>query len=244
MSKEELTRTVSASKLEKLAKEGNYSHFKAYHPGMPESHVKKVYGQIRKGLSLNEEITRKELAPMLDAFVSFASKHLGIKSLPNVRYKTGDDDYNSFAAYNPSSNELSVHTMNRHPMDIFRSVAHELVHHKQNEDGKLGKDIAKEGSTGSDIENEANSEAGKIMRWFAKSNPEMFKQGFVVENFQLDELIEHFLNQEYLDYEDIFPILKKGTAKMCGQEDEKLFRNSSFHLNFLVFSQLWDKIKR
>ena len=133
-------------------------------------------------MELNEEITRKQLAPMLDSFVSFASDKLGLKSMPTVRYKTDDDDYNSFAAYNPSSNELSIHTMNRHPMDIFRSVAHELVHHKQNEDGKLGKDIEKEGATGSDIENEANSEAGKIMRWFAKTNPDMFGQSFVVEN--------------------------------------------------------------
>ena len=182
MSRAELTSSVSASKLEKLAKDGNYDHFKAYHPGMPEAHVRRVFTQIRKHHSLNEEVTRKELAPMLDSFVSFASDKLGLKSMPNLRYKTDKDGYNSFAAYNPSSNELSVSTMNRHPMDIFRSVAHELVHHKQNEDGKLGKDIAKEGSTGSDIENEANSEAGKIMRWFAKSNPDMFKQGYVVED--------------------------------------------------------------
>lgn len=186
MSRAELTSSVSASKLEKLAKDGNYDHFKAYHPGMPEAHVRRVYTQIRKHHSLNEEVTRKELAPMLDSFVSFASNKLGLKSMPNLRYKTDKDGYNSFAAYNPSSNELSVSTMNRHPMDIFRSVAHELVHHKQNEDGKLGKDIAKEGSTGSDIENEANSEAGKIMRWFAKSNPDMFKQGYVVEDHALN----------------------------------------------------------
>ena len=131
---------------------------------------------------LKEEVTRKELAPMLDSFVSFASDKLGLKSMPTVRYKTNDDDYNSFAAYNPSSNELSICTANRHPMDIFRSVAHELVHHKQNEDGRLGKDIAKEGETGSDIENEANAEAGKIMRWFAKSNPDMFSKSYVVES--------------------------------------------------------------
>ena len=182
MSRAELTSSVSASKLEKLAKEGNYDHFKAYHPDMPDSHVRKVFTQIRKHHSLNEEVTRKELAPMLDSFVSFASDKLGLKSMPNVRYKTGDDDYNSFAAYNPSSNELSISTANRHPMDIFRSVAHELVHHKQNEDGRLGKDIAKEGETGSDIENEANAEAGKIMRWFAKSNPDMFGKSYVVED--------------------------------------------------------------
>jgi hypothetical protein len=296
MSRAELTSSVSASKLEKLAKEGKWDHFKAYHPDMPESHVRRVYTQIRKHHSLTEEIgltlarkempqigaaksfmsylksngvdsqlktinpqnlkssqmefddtkiealrdspssnpiivsnddhvldghhrwmadklegrdskayvcdlpildlmyhakhysknltedvTRKELAPMLDSFVSFASKKLGIESLPKVRYKTDEDDYNSFAAYNPSSNELSVSTKNRHPMDVFRSVAHELVHHKQNEEGRIGKDIAKEGETGSDIENEANAEAGKIMRWFAKENPKMFASKHIVE---------------------------------------------------------------
>jgi dephospho-CoA kinase len=187
MSEDELTSTVSASKLEKLAKEGNWEHFKAYHAGVPTAHVRKVYSQIRKFHSINEaatireEITRKELAPMLDSFVSFASKKLGIKSLPSVRHKDENDDYNSFAAYNPSKNELSISTKSRHPMDVFRSIAHELVHHKQNEEGRIGKDIAKEGDTGSDIENEANAEAGKVMRWFAKENPHMFSKDHIIE---------------------------------------------------------------
>ena len=141
---------------------------------------KPTFGVIQN--KLQEEITRKKLAPMLDSFVSFASDKLGLKSMPTIRYKTEDDAYNSFAAYAPGTNELSIYTKNRHPMDIFRSVAHELVHHKQNEDGRLGKDIAKEGSTGSDIENEANAEAGKIMRWFAKKQPDMFKSGYVIES--------------------------------------------------------------
>ena len=148
--------------------------------------LKSIYEQVkqsgRQKTLLNEEVTRKELAPMLDSFVSFASDKLGLKSLPNIRYKDESDDYNSFAAYSPVSNELSICTMNRHPMDIFRSVAHELVHHKQNEDGRLGKDIAKEGETGSDIENEANAEAGKIMRWFARANPSMFSKSYVIED--------------------------------------------------------------
>ena len=134
-----------------------------------------------KNNQLDEQIDRKELAPMLDGFVSFASDKLGIKSIPKVKYKTSKDAYNSFAAYNPALKELSVSTKNRHPMDVFRSVAHELVHHKQNEEGRIGMDVAKEGSTGSDIENEANSEAGKIMRWYAKANPEHFKLATVSE---------------------------------------------------------------
>ena len=63
-----------------------------------------------------------------------------------------------------------IMTKNRHPMDIFRSVAHELVHHKQNEDGRLGHS-SEEGSTGSDIENEANAMAGVVMRHYGKKFP-------------------------------------------------------------------------
>lgn len=130
---------------------------------------------------LTEEMTRKDFGPMLTSFVDFASDKLGIKSKPGVRYKDESDDYNSFAAYNPSKNELSVQTKNRHPMDVMRSVAHELVHHWQKENGKIGKDIAKEGSTGSPQENEANAVAGKIMRWFAKANPDAFSMSHIVE---------------------------------------------------------------
>jgi dephospho-CoA kinase len=175
---------ASGTKMREYVRKGDFGSFAKSVPTNNAKLSRRMFNAMRKGMAvkqLKEEVTRKELAPMLDSFVSFASDKLGLKSMPNIRYKTEDDDYNSFAAYNPSSNELSIHTMNRHPMDIFRSIAHELVHHKQNEDGRLGKDIAKEGTTGSDIENEANSEAGKIMRWFAKANPDMFNKTYVVE---------------------------------------------------------------
>ena len=135
---------------------------------------------------LNEELNHEKFGPMLDSFMKFASDKLGIKSLPSHEINK-DEMSSSFAAYNPSQKHILITTKNRHPMDVFRSVAHELVHHKQNEDGRLGKDLENEGKTGSDIENEANSEAGKIMRWFAKENPEMFKSGYVVESVSLDE---------------------------------------------------------
>ena len=201
MSRPELESSVSATKLEGLARGGDYEGFKAYHPGLPEKHVKKVYNQIRmssteapKPVSIKKiraklkedhvedigDLNHEKFGPMLDTFTQFASKKLGIKSLPNMRLEK-EPMSSSFGGYNPGEKSIVVISKNRHPMDVFRTVAHELVHHKQNEDGRLGKDISKEGSTGSDIENEANSEAGKIMRWFAKSNPQMFKSGYVTE---------------------------------------------------------------
>jgi len=186
MSRDELEKTVSASELEKLAKEGNYEHFKAYHPGIPDSHVRRIFSQIRKSGTITEDIDHKKFGPMLDSFVSFASDKLGLDQKPNIQFVKGEG--NSFGGYNPQSQQIIVVTKDRHPMDIFRTVAHELVHHKQNGEGRI-QDVEREGSTGSDIENEANAEAGKLMRWYAKTNPKAFTLSYVTE-----ETIEEGLN--------------------------------------------------
>ena len=96
-----------------------------------------------------------------------------MKPAPPASAEQGEQP--SFAAYAPGSREVMVMSKNRHPMDIFRSVAHELVHHKQNEEGRIGKDVAREGATGSDIENEANAVAGVLLRKFGRNNPEIYE---------------------------------------------------------------------
>jgi hypothetical protein len=57
--------------------------------------------------------------------------------------------------------------------DILRTLAHELVHRKQDEDGRL--DITS-GETGSEIENEANAQAGILLRNFGKTNKHIYEQ--------------------------------------------------------------------
>jgi len=185
MSRDELEKSASATKVIGLAKSGDYEGFKAYHPDAPEKHVKRVYNQIRAGSQLKEhadigELNHEKFGPMLDTFTQFAAKKLGIKSMP-VMELSKDDLGTSFGGYNPATKSIVISTKNRHPMDVYRTVAHELVHHKQNEDGRLGNDIKQEGATGSEWENEANAHAGMIMRWFAKKNPDAFKTGHIVE---------------------------------------------------------------
>lgn len=133
---------------------------------------------------LREEMSRKDFTSHLNSFLDFCCDKLSIKDKPSLKFKepTDQGEQPSFAAYSPGAREVHVMSKNRHPMDIFRSVAHELVHHKQNEEGRIGKDIAKEGATGSDIENEANSRAGELMRWYGKANPSCFNMSYVTEN--------------------------------------------------------------
>jgi hypothetical protein len=74
--------------------------------------------------------------------------------------------------YSPDDNMLAVALSNRHPVDILRTVAHELVHFKQNMNGELNPDS---GETGSPHENQAHEIAGVIMRHFNKRYPEYLK---------------------------------------------------------------------
>jgi predicted ABC-type ATPase len=176
---------MSASKMREFARNDDFESFKQGVPTKNAHIARKIYKSIRKNMQLTE-MSRQELAPDLDSFVDFASDHLGLESLPNIRYKDHDDEYASFGGYRPDAKEITITTKNRHPMDVFRTLAHELVHHKQNLEGRI-KDVAKEGSTGSEIENEANSLAGIIMRNYAQKNPKAFSMESMTEEVVLQE---------------------------------------------------------
>ena len=64
---------------------------------------------------------------------------------------------------------IEVVTMGRHPMDVMRTLAHELVHWKQRVEN-----MPMDGSDGSDTENQANAVAGIIMRKFGQQYPNYF----------------------------------------------------------------------
>ena len=68
---------------------------------------------------------------------------------------------------------ITVYVKDRALVDICRSIAHELVHHKQNLDGNLI-DAIKDGDDGSPIENEANAVAGVLIRKYGKLHPNIY----------------------------------------------------------------------
>lgn len=114
---------------------------------------------------------------IIEDFISFADTELGLNGdLPEIN-KIDEEgaakEERSFGGYSPDSKFINVVTKNRNLADVLRSLGHELVHHKQNIDGKLIDNSA--GNTGSDIENEANSTAGILMRKYGKINPDIFE---------------------------------------------------------------------
>lgn len=103
-------------------------------------------------------------------FIGYCKKELEIQSLPNISMTVDIsfvENRRSFGEYNPNSNSIKVFTLNRNLADICRSLAHELVHHRQYE-LNLIYDLA--GETGSEIENDANAIAGILMREYGRLN--------------------------------------------------------------------------
>ena len=109
------------------------------------------------------------------SFAKYCQKELSIERLPKIQL-IGDKNwvakYRSFGEYNPAANSIKVFYKGRNTADVLRSLAHELVHHRQEE---LGMIEAASGDTGSEIENEANVKAGIMMRDFGKTHEEIYE---------------------------------------------------------------------
>jgi len=101
---------------------------------------------------------------------------LGIQNPPrnlSLSYDTNKaKEMRSFGYFSPNDNKIWVYCANRNMADILRTLAHELVHRKQDEDGRINYES---GKTGSAIENEANAMAGVLLRDFGKQHEEIYQ---------------------------------------------------------------------
>lgn len=102
-------------------------------------------------------------------FVKFCCKGLKLKSKPNISLTSEKFD-DTFGKFDPNTNKLVIRVADRHPVDVMRTIAHELVHLMQQENGE-----ELDGSDGSQHENEANTKAGVLMRKWANRHPEIFE---------------------------------------------------------------------
>ena len=129
---------------------------------------------------LTEGLDKKSTYKILLAFIEFAAKHLELNSLPKFDFKFDTKrsvENKSFGGY--GSEHITITVVNRHIMDVCRTLAHELVHYKQDLNGDLD-GPGNPGATGSPQENEANAQAAVIMRNWGKKHPELFENESIV----------------------------------------------------------------
>ncbi len=117
--------------------------------------------------------------PMIKSLTEYMlDKGMNIRPLPKVKFVNDDvenarDFFGKTAYYNPNERVIVLYTMNRHPKDVMRSYAHEMIHHMQNCDGRLGgittQNTNEEGDL-PEIEREAYEKGNIIIKPFIVKN--------------------------------------------------------------------------
>ena len=108
-------------------------------------------------------MTKKEKYILLSA-IKFAKEKLAITGKFTLRISDNRDGFHTTGYYDPEKHIIGIYTGGRKVYDYCRTAFHELVHRKQNEEGRLVGDIP---DIGGEIEDESNAKSGSMLKEFA-----------------------------------------------------------------------------
>ena len=116
-----------------------------------------------------------EKKEILDKFVLFVKEQLELKTVPTIKIQNHRDGLKTTANYDYTKENkiIKVCAKNRALVDVCRSVAHEMVHHKQYEQGRLK---VQPPDIGGEIEDEANAKAGQYIKMYSKKDPNIYEE--------------------------------------------------------------------
>jgi hypothetical protein len=113
--------------------------------------------------------------PIMQKFIQWASKELHLQSTPEFEFSYNTEEAQQghhTGRHSSNDNNVWVYVANRNMVDIMRTVYHELTHVRQ---GELGMIKPGDSYPGSPIEAQADMIAGKYIKIFGKSHPEIFQ---------------------------------------------------------------------
>lgn len=193
-------------------------------PSAPKKQTKKSSPKKPSPVKRKSVSKKDTMKKSIAAFLIYAMQQLGIVNKPNFVIIEPTDDMKSLGHFNPAENKIAVVIKGRLLADILRTLAHELVHAKQMQDGRLT-NPAIDGATGSDIENEANALAGVLMRNYGKINKKIFlSEGLIVEGGAHGHLAHPFEDTD-LSFDDFDAMLERslvGNLEKEGPVVEKM----------------------
>jgi uncharacterized FlaG/YvyC family protein len=182
---------------------------------------------------------KEKFVEIFSKFMPLAVEIIGLKSLPKIVFEKEieSSDQPTFGKYVNDEHILHVGLANRHPNDILRTLAHELVHYKQDTEHQLDDES---GNTGSPAENEANAIAGVVMRHFNKMYPEYLKSKPIIAESAGDQgdiptgpgeqLIPFPQGTTMVDVSDVYDWYKLGMViSDLDDADPKMFGQGAPH---------------
>ena len=210
-----------------------------YINGAPTGSKNEIIGEIENDVNefitqyFNEGISESK-ENSINHFVEYATKKLKLNETPKITLLSGreySEAKTSLGGYNPMSKEIYVAIEGRLTADILRTLAHEMVHRKQDELG-LVKDEIKDGATGSPIENQAHAVAGILMRNYGKINKQIYNEDISMDVDKGDTvLMGKFKNKKVvvkdIDKDDYgMPTIngKKAATFRLGDKGQNIFK--------------------
>jgi hypothetical protein len=84
-----------------------------------------------------------DYTPYMGSLLEYmVDRGMKVTPLPEIKIKKditeARDFFGKTAYYDPNKKEIILYVMNRHPKDVMRSFSHEMIHHMQNLEGRLG----------------------------------------------------------------------------------------------------------
>ena len=134
-------------------------------------------------------------------------KELNFDRLPSIIFAEDEDNakdmFGRTAHYNPNTSEITVFVSGRHPKDIMRSVAHEVVHHAQNCRGEFDNafNVGEEGYAQSDnhlrnMEKEAYLLGNMLFRDWEDNLKKQRNSNTMINEKALRAKIRELINEE------------------------------------------------
>ena len=182
---ESLWANINAKK--KAGKKSSHKNSNAY------KDAKKAGIALKKSKNENTLSNSFDYAPFMASLLDYMiDQGMKITPLPNIILRKDEKEANDFfcktAHYSPEEKEVVLYTLGRHPKDVMRSFSHEMIHHMQNLDGKLGNintTNTNQSNYLQEIEKEAYLKGNMLFRTWEDSIKNNLNKLDINENFRI-----------------------------------------------------------
>ena len=178
-------------------------------------------------LSNHSDADLSSLEPHVQGMYDFFDQKIGFKKPPTMHFDSDPNNQSNVlgktAYYDPSSLEIHVFTDGRHPKDMLRSIAHELIHHQQNlEDrlnvgGYMGQGYYLQNEAMKELEQEAMLKGNALMREYEDTTKSEEMNKMSLKEWKNNELNKLLLEK--------FGILKEGQSSRGETKDRDVGRD-------------------
>jgi hypothetical protein len=198
-----------------------------------------LWKQRAKALSLplQENLINTDYKEKIQDLTKYMlDKGMNIRPLPKVKFihddsKNAEDFFGKTAYYNPNEKLIVLYTYGRHPKDIVRSFSHEMIHHMQNLEGRIGNGDINTTNTNEDdyletIEKEAYLNGNIEFRKWSDSKTKL-DEGILDKTKNLITTFKSAYKDQTGDFKGFKELFTKYIKKqeLTPEEKEKLHRN-------------------